>query len=79
MGLRELPAKRIVLLSGGWIVASLAVLGWQASRALAATGATGSGGVGAVSVGLLELAVIAVGPPLVFGLLWLALRQPALR
>jgi Na+/proline symporter len=74
MGFSEWPARRILLLSGGWIVAYLTLLAWQLFRAISATG---SGGIGATSVGLLELVAIPFGPPLVFGLLWLVLRRRA--
>lgn len=80
MRFREWPARRILLLSVGWIVAILALPAWQVFKAFAAIRVTGSGGVGAVSVGLLELlefVAILFCPPLAFGFLWLVLRRCA--
>jgi hypothetical protein len=77
MGFREWPARRILLLAGGWIIAILALLALLVFGVFVASLDTGSGGVGATSAGVLELLVVLFGPPLVLVLLWLVLRRRA--
>lgn len=75
MDFRRWPFRRILLLSIGWILATLLLLGWWLSRMPSMAEAELSGGVGAFSIGLWELATLALGPPLLLFLVWLALHR----
>ena len=74
MSFREWPGSRIVFLSIGWVLACLAFWYWLMSKLMSEM-IERSPGIGAVSMSLLEPVAVLFGPPLVLGLLWLALRR----
>ena len=74
MSFREWPLRRILLLSVGWIFASLLLLAWLIFRMLSVPEVELSG-TGAVSFGLYEAATVLFGPPLLLWLSWLVSRR----
>ena len=79
MSIPDLSIWRLLLISSGWVVISVAAILWKTNRMLAETMASDlqQRGIAAVSTSVGLLAGIVLGPPTLLVIIWLLFKQRA--